>query len=252
MDKELLSAPLDISFITADLSQYWRVSVVELTTSTQSDLLELVRAGDARGGDVIAAEFQSHGRGRLSRGFDAPPNTALLFSLFIEPTRARIDWGWIPLIAGVCVAQVLENLDAQVKWPNDILIGEKKICGIIAEATENGVVIGIGINVGMQKTQVPVQNATSLLIEGAYERSRNQLLSEFLNHFEISFRNWDYGSNAIYDIYLGMSATIGKKVRIEYPNGRFEIGLAVSISRAGELVLENGTFVQAGDIIHLR
>ena len=115
VDKELLSAPLDISFIKADVSQYWRVSVVELTASTQSDLLELVRTGDARGGDVIAAEFQSHGRGRLSRSFDAPPHTALLFSFFIQPARARSDWGWIPLIAGVSVAQILGNLGAQMK-----------------------------------------------------------------------------------------------------------------------------------------
>jgi len=244
--------PLDISIINARLSQYWRVSVLELTASTQSDLLELVRTGDAQGGDVVAAEFQSHGRGRLTRSFDAPPHTALLFSFFIQPKRARGDWGWIPLIVGASMAQVLGNLGAHVKWPNDILIGEKKICGIIAEATENGVVIGIGINVGMQIAQIPVPNATSLLIEGAYDRSRNELLTEFLNNFETNFREWDNGSNSINNIYLGMSATIGKKVRIEYPDGRFEIGWATAISVAGELVLDNGTIVQAGDIIHLR
>ena len=83
VEREMLSTPLDSSIINAAVTQYWRVSVVELTASTQSDLVACVRAGDARAGDVIAAEYQSGGRGRLARTFDAPKSSALLFSIYI-------------------------------------------------------------------------------------------------------------------------------------------------------------------------
>ncbi len=248
----MLSEPLDISIINAKVREYWRVNMVEVTTSTQSDLVKLVRSAKAHAGDVLTADYQSSGRGRLSRSFDAPAGTALLFSFYITPVRSRQDWGWISLIAGASVAQVLSHLNAEVKWPNDILIKNKKISGIIAEAIEEGIVIGIGINVGMKESELPVPSATSLLIQGAIEKERNQILIEFLNTFYINFTTWDRGSDEMRAIYRGLSATIGRPVRIEYPNGHFEVGTAVAISNAGELVLDAGTHVQAGDITHLR
>ena len=248
----MLSTPLDSSIINAAVTQYWRVSVVELTASTQSDVVELVRDGRANSGEVIAAEFQSAGRGRLSRSFDAPRSTALLFSFYIQPTRNREDWGWLPLIAGVSVAQTLSKYGARVKWPNDILINDKKVSGLIAETAGDGVVIGIGINVAMTPSELPVPTATSLLIEGAVNLTRNQLLIDLLNTFESNFTLWDQGENEMADIYLSVSATIGSKVRVEYPDGRTEIALAVAISPKGELVLDSGSHVQAGDIVHLR
>ena len=252
MDKEMLSAALAASAINANVGQYWRVSVVELTASTQSDLVALVRAGNARAGDVIAAEYQSAGRGRLSRSFEAPKSGALLFSFYIQPQRQRDHWGWIPLVAGVSVAQALSKFSAQVKWPNDILIRDKKVAGLIAEAIGDGVVIGIGINVGMQMAELPVPTATSLLIEGAHDLTRNQLLGDLLKILERNFTAWDQGGDEIGAVYADLSATIGREVRVENPDGQNEIGLAVSISPSGELVLANGVHVQAADIIHLR
>ena len=248
----MLSTALDTSLINAAVGQYWRVSVVELTASTQSDLVAKVRQGIAIAGEVIAAEYQSSGRGRLTRSFDAPARTALLFSFYIQPNRDRSDWGWIPLIAGVSVAQVLSDFGAQVKWPNDILINEKKVSGLIAEATDDGVVVGIGINVGMGNDELPVHTATSLLIEGARNMTRNDLLSKFLKNFEKNFFAWDQGSDEISSMYVALSATIGREVAVEYPDGRREIGSAVAISSGGELVLASGIHVNAGDIVHLR
>jgi len=248
----MLSTPLDSSKINAAVTQYWRVSVVELTASTQSDLVACVRAGDARAGDVIVAEFQSAGRGRLTRTFDAPKSSALLFSLYIEPQRNRDDWGWIPLIAGVSVAQILSQFNAQVKWPNDILINNKKVAGLITEVIGDGVVIGIGINVAMQPSELPVPTATSIFIEGGQSLTRNQLLPDLLKIFETNFMNWDCGSDEIKATYSQMSATIGRKVRVEYPDGQIESAIAASISARGELVLDTGAHVQAADIVHLR
>ena len=248
----MLRAPLDSQAINANLTQYWRVSVVELTASTQSDLIELVTQGRAQAGDVIVANFQSSGRGRLTRSFEAPPGSALLFSFYIKPSRARSDWGWIPLLAGVSVAQSLPGVNARVKWPNDILINEKKVSGLIAQVVDDGIVIGIGINVGMHASEIPVPQATSLAIEGVLNISRNELLTNLLATFEKNFTQWDQGSDGIWAVYEGMSATIGQTVEVHYPDGTVEGGTAVSVSASGELVLADGVHVLAADIIHLR
>ncbi|NCV79947.1 MAG: biotin--[acetyl-CoA-carboxylase] ligase, partial [Actinobacteria bacterium] len=109
-----------------------------------------LRDGNAKVGDVIVAEYQSAGRGRLDRSFEAAKGSALLFSFYIEPKRNRDDWGWIPLIAGYCVAKTLHAYDAKIKWPNDILVGTKKIAGILIENQLRGnqissSIIGIGL-----------------------------------------------------------------------------------------------------------
>ena len=252
MGKELLREALNPEKINAAITRYWRVSVVELTGSTQEDLATRVRQGDAKVGDVLASEFQTAGRGRLERSFEAPANTALLFSFYIKPVRSRDYWGWIPLIAGYCVASTLEQFNATIKWPNDILIKDKKVSGLIAEIVGDGVVIGIGINVGMESDELPVQTATSLLIEGATDLVRNQILAQILQRFEEQFTAWDQGSDEIGVLYAQLSSTLGKEVRIEYPGGRIQTGLATSISDNGALVIDDQTHVQSADVVHLR
>ena len=151
MGMDMPRAPLDPSQIAATLSHYWRVSVVDLTTSTQEDLAEKINSGDAHSGDVIVANFQSAGRGRLDRTFSAPASTALLFSLYLTPQKSRTEWGFLPLLAGISIAETLNKVNAgiSIKWPNDLLINEKKVGGIISTVHGEGVIIGIGINVSM-------------------------------------------------------------------------------------------------------
>ncbi len=252
MDTESLRSALDEVEINRLITQYWRVKVVELTSTTQGDLVSQVHEGSAKVGDVLVADYQSGGRGRLDRTFEAPPGTALLFSFYIEPQRNRDDWGWIPLIAGYSVAQSLHAFHAKVKWPNDILINNKKVAGLIAEVVGVGVVIGIGINVGMQEDQLPVETATSLLLEGAVELTRDEILCEVLEEFEEHFLAWDRGIDEVQPLYLHLSATIGKSVRVEYPGGGTHLAIAESISDIGALVLDDGTHVQSADVIHLR
>ncbi len=252
MGKELLRASLDQAEINRLVTQYWRVSVVELTSTTQGDLVQKVREGNAKVGDVIVAEYQSAGRGRLDRSFEAAKSSALLFSFYIEPKRNRDDWGWIPLIAGYCVAQSLHAFHAKIKWPNDILINGKKVSGLIAEVAGDGVVVGIGVNVGMEESELPVETATSLLLEGGVDLTRDQLLCEILEEFEEHFLQWDKGIDEIQPLYLHLSSTVGKEVRVEYPGGETHVATAESISDTGALVLDDGTHVQSADVIHLR
>ena len=255
MSNEVLRTPLDEAEINSRVTPYWRVSVVELTGSTQNDLLQLVESNNALDGQVIATEFQSDGRGRLDRTFEAPAQSALLFSFYIKPRNQRSEWGFIPLIAGLSLVRAITTIDTamnvSLKWPNDLIINEKKCAGIIAQTTNEGIVIGIGLNVSMTPNELPVSTATSLAIEGSTITDRNLLLSHLLNTFAELFEAWEEGFELL-DEYASASSTIGKKVRIELPNGENLEATVARISHTGELVLDDGRHVSAGDVIHLR
>jgi BirA family biotin operon repressor/biotin-[acetyl-CoA-carboxylase] ligase len=253
MGIDMPRAPLDQSAIAAALSQYWRVSVVDLTASTQDDLMKKITAGDSRNGEVIIANYQSAGRGRLDRTFSAPASTALLFSLYLIPERSRENWGFIPLLAGLSVARTLSEADQEIsiKWPNDLLIGEKKVAGIISTLHGQGVIVGIGLNVSMKSEELPVPSATSLELEGFTTLDRNQLIAAILNSLEKDFIDWDHGSSFCSQ-YLAHSSTIGSMVQIELPDGVKHQSKALSIDELGQLHLEDGQCISVGDVIHLR
>lgn len=228
--------------------------MVDLTASTQSDLAELVNASVAKSGEVIAAEFQSNGRGRLDRTFEAPPQSALLFSFYIAPKRAVSDWGFISFLAALAMREVITDQLAEkvnLKWPNDILIGDKKVAGLLAQQIGEGVIVGIGLNVAMSTDDLPVPTATSLLLADSNLLDRNLILSAFLNHFENLFKEWDSGGDFL-EKYRQVCSTLGRQVRVEVL-GRDSIeGEAVSITAQGVLILKDGTEVNVGDVVHLR
>ena len=255
MSNEVLRTPLDEAKVNSKIAPYWRVSVVELTGSTQNDLLHLVESMSVSSGQVIVTEYQSSGRGRLDRTFEAPAMSALLFSFYIEPLRPRTEWGFIPLIAGLSLFRAITKLDSEIsaslKWPNDFIIKERKCAGIIAQSTNKGIVIGIGLNVSMTSEELPVPSATSLAIEGSKISDRNLLLCQILNTFVEDFEAWEEGSDLCNE-YISVSSTVGKKVRIELPGGENLEANAAHISKNGELILDSGKHVSAGDVIHLR
>ena len=246
-------APLDQSRIASASSRYWRVSVVDLTASTQDDLANKVVAGDGKSGDVIVANYQSAGRGRLDRTFIAPPSTALLFSLYVDPKRTRDDWGFIPLLVGYSIADTLNkvNVDVSIKWPNDLLINEMKLGGIISTAVGAGVIIGIGINVSTTVTELPVERATSLAIAGVTKLDRNFLLPLLLNALEKDFTAWDQGESFL-EKYSQLSATRGREVTVVGPAEISIQSRAQSFDEQGRLHLADGQIVTVGDVIHLR
>ena len=228
--------------------------MVDLTASTQSDLAELVNSAVAKSGEVIVAEYQSNGRGRLDRTFEAPPQSALLFSFYIAPKRERSDWSFISFLAAIAMHEVItESLeeDLSLKWPNDILIGDKKVAGILAQQIGEGVIVGIGLNVAMSADELPVPTATSLAISGSNNLDRNSLLSAFLNRFEKVFHGWDSGSDFL-ERYRQLSSTLDRQVRVDVV-GRDSIeAKALSITAQGALILSDGTEVNVGDVVHLR
>jgi BirA family biotin operon repressor/biotin-[acetyl-CoA-carboxylase] ligase len=246
---------LDSSLIAEKISRYWRVSVVEVTGSTQDDLARLISQSKASTGEVITTNYQSAGRGRLDRKFNAPASSALMFSFYLEPRRDKSDWSFLPLLTGLAVIFTMSSLDPEVntslKWPNDLLIENGKVGGIIAQATASGIIIGVGINVAMSELELPVSHATSLQIKGFKELNRNAILSTFLNQVEDLIIRWENGED-LRHLYLQHCITIGSPIRAELPGLADKSGVAVGITPSGELILEDGARITVGDIVHLR
>ena len=243
---------LDADAISQALSStYWRVSTISEATSTQ----ELLRASNPSHGDVLATEFQSAGRGRLDRSFEAERSTALLFSLYIEPHLPRERWSFIPLLAGLSVVQVLNKISKSdkflTKWPNDILINEKKVAGMISEVCGNGVIVGIGINITMTSEQLPVPTASSILLELGLTINRNHLLPEILQQFAANCARWESGHTFIAE-YESLSSTINQQVKAIAPDGTESLGLATGIDDSGALHLSEQQIIRVGDLLHLR
>ncbi|MBX9396911.1 biotin--[acetyl-CoA-carboxylase] ligase [Streptomyces sp. TRM72054] len=245
------------------------VHVVQRTGSTNSDLVARAAKGLAEGA-VLVAEEQTAGRGRLDREWTAPPRSGLFFSVLLRPTEVPVaHWGWLPLLTGVAVATGLSRaagVDTALKWPNDLLVTvggeERKAGGILAErAADDGVVIGVGINVTLRENELPVPTAGSLVLAGAVNTDRDPLLRAVLRSLEEWYRRWrtaggDAASSGLQETYAAGCATLGRVVRAELPGDRTIIGEAVAVDGDGRLVLATEKGVQepvgAGDIVHLR
>ena len=247
MKPELLSAD---AIAGALASSYWRVSVVDEIDSTQNYL----RTSNPKSGDVITAEYQSAGRGRLDRKFDAEKSSALLFSFYLEPEVKVEIFGYLTLLVGASVTSTMNKItktnNFKCKWPNDILFGDLKVAGLLAEKTESGVIVGVGINVSTAKNELPVGHATSVFLATNALINRNILLGQILNNLEQDLLSWQGGKD-LTSKYRELSATIGKQVRVEMPDGSQIEGAAVDIDETGSLRLDNGEQITVGDVIHL-
>ncbi|MFH9089025.1 biotin--[acetyl-CoA-carboxylase] ligase [Streptomyces sp. NPDC017673] len=249
---------------------YCDIEVVQRTGSTNSDLAALAAAGNADEGAVLVAEEQTSGRGRLDRRWTAPPRSGLFFSVLLKPTEVPVArWGWLPLLTGVAVATGLARaagVDTALKWPNDLLVTvdgeERKAGGILAErAGDDGVVIGVGINVTLRADELPVPQAGSLALAGALGTDRDPLLRAVLRSLEDWYGRWravrgDSSACGLQETYTAGCATLGRTVRAELPGDRSVVGEAVALDGDGRLIIatENGVQepVGAGDIVHLR
>ena len=167
-------------------SSYWRVSVVEEIDSTQNYL----RTSNPKSGDLITAEYQSAGRGRLDRKFDAEKSSALLFSFYFEPENEVKNLGYLTLLVGASVTatlnEITNNDNFKCKWPNDVLFNQKKVAGLLAEKTSSGVIVGVGINVSTSKEALPVAHATSIFLATDIRINRNELLAKILMNLQPS------------------------------------------------------------------
>ncbi|WP_028653301.1 biotin--[acetyl-CoA-carboxylase] ligase [Nocardioides halotolerans] len=258
--------PLDAARLAAadpDLLPGLTVEVVDEAASTNALVLDRARSGAAEG-LVVVAEHQTAGRGRLDRTWETPARSALTFSLLLRPSAPLRSWPWLPLLAGYAVDKALkaEGFEASVKWPNDVLIGDRKVAGILLEQVETdagpAAVVGVGLNVGMTAEELPVPEATSLAVAGDVP-DRTALLVSVLASLWESYTAWQVGGDLagmrLAESYAAACATLGRQVRVDLPSGDVLTGTATGIDPSGRLLVDHdgeSTAVSAGDVVHVR
>ncbi len=234
------------------------IEVVAQTASTNADLIAAA-AGGAPEGQILVAELQTGGKGRLGRSWVSPAQSGLTFSVLLRPRPARSTWGWVPLLAGLTVARVLTDLagvDAVLKWPNDVLIGthRHKVAGLLAEVSGDALVLGVGLNVSTRRDELPREDATSLMLAGAAVTDRATLLVGLVRALAEDYRGWLDGAD-VRPAYVANCDTLGRAVRVTRPAAPDLAGEAVDIDEAGRLVVADATgartAVSAGDVTHV-
>ena len=251
--------PLDVDRLVA--GSPWPVEVLDRAGSTNALLAERARAGADP--QALVAEHQTAGRGRLDRTWETPPRAALTFSVLLRPAVEADRWPWLPLLVGYAVRETLPaSAEASLKWPNDVLIGDRKVAGILVERVESrsgpAAVVGIGLNVSTTPAELPVPTATSLAIELGAEPDRTDLLLGLLNELDRRYRSWLEGpgeDESLRASYARHCSTLGRRVRVDLPGGGVLDGTATDLDGSGRLVVAAATgevAVGAGDVVHVR
>ncbi len=226
----------------------WRVEVVPSAASTNALVAARAVAGEPAG-LVVVAEQQTAGRGRMDRTWLSPPRAGLTFSALLRPDLPADRWPWLPLWGGLAVARALREtagVDAVLKWPNDVLVRGRKLCGLLAEVAAPGaVVLGVGLNVTSLADELPPEGATSLRLEDAVVTDRDTLLRAVLRSLNAVLTERPEAS------YRALCATLDSQVQVQLPGGEVVEGLATAVDARGRLVVDGVTYT-AGDVVHLR
>jgi BirA family biotin operon repressor/biotin-[acetyl-CoA-carboxylase] ligase len=245
------------------------VTWVKETGSTNADLLAAARGGAAHG-TVLVADHQSSGRGRLGRSWSAPPGTALLCSILLRPRRDAERQGavWAVGLAARSAVHDVAGFEPELKWPNDLLVGERKLAGILAESlvssgessADDAIVVGLGLNVdwGPTRPGLPLEvksRAVSVAQVAGRPVERRDVLRALLARLVPLLDLWADQPDELYARYHDALATLGQVVRVSLPGEELE-GEAVDLTRRGELVVwtveGQRRVVSAGDVVHLR
>jgi BirA family biotin operon repressor/biotin-[acetyl-CoA-carboxylase] ligase len=256
---------------------FWsRLDIRAETGSTNADAIEAAHRGDPEG-LVVVAEQQSAGRGRRDRQWVSPPRAGLTLSVLLRPGRpdeARgwapaptAAFSWLPLLVGVALREAVHRVaevDATLKWPNDLLIKDGKCAGILAEMAGDAVVVGLGLNVSTRADELPETTglpATSLRVAGAPQLDREPLLRAVLRGVADWYQGWreadgDAELCGLLAAYRRGCSTIGRDVRVLLPGGGELAGRATSVDPDGRLVVRTADDrdhqVSAGDVLHVR
>ncbi|WP_117215091.1 biotin--[acetyl-CoA-carboxylase] ligase [Allorhizocola rhizosphaerae] len=236
----------------------WVLDLREETGSTNADAARAAADGHPEG-LVIIAESQVAGRGRMGRSWVSPPRAGLAMSILLRPPVEIARWGWLPLLTGLALTDVVPG--SGLKWPNDLLIDGRKCAGILVEAVpaasraatgEGAAIVGIGLNVSATEDELPPM-ATSLYQQDL-EIDRTRLAAAVIGAFKARYADWpDEDPRAA---YLERCVTIGRDVRVLLPGDRELAGVATAVDAEGRLLvrLPDGRVcpIAAGDVTHVR
>ncbi|RZU62024.1 biotin--[acetyl-CoA-carboxylase] ligase [Zhihengliuella halotolerans] len=255
---------------------YAAITVVEETGSTNADLAVVANASADL--TVLATSHQSAGKGRLGRGWTAPPRSSLAVSILFKPDRLPAEaYGWLSMLCARALVEALEarGVRAAVKWPNDVLVAPRdrddgrwrKVAGILAQLVPAAagrvpaVIVGTGINIDLTNEELPVPTATSLAHSG-YDVGGTDILTGYLERVAARYGRLVAGGGdaralgELRGLVAESMATLGAVVRAELPDGRTLEGTATALEADGGLTLTGaggeGHTVHAADVVHLR
>lgn len=260
IDKEIISSSSVAKFLSNP--QNFDIEVIKSVTSTNTVLKEEAANGEKEGKVLIALE-QTMGKGRMGRTFFSPSDTGIYMSILLRPAFNASDSLFITTAAAVAVAKAIEDIapvEAKIKWVNDIYCDNKKVCGILTEASINvetagleWAVLGIGINITKPKNDFPddIKNiAASIFDESDYNgQVKSKLAAGVINYF------WEYYENIqeklFMEEYRNRSCVIGKEIRIIERDKQVK-AKAIDIDNEARLIveLEDGTIkkLSSGEI----
>jgi BirA family biotin operon repressor/biotin-[acetyl-CoA-carboxylase] ligase len=236
-----MSLPLSTALATT-------LIVLDEAGSTNSVLVERAPADPEF--TVVVTTNQTAGRGRLGRTWVAPPGTTIAVSVLLKPTEGM---SWLPLLAGLAMTRAVRSLigdhEVTLKWPNDVHVDGLKVSGLLAELVPGvGVVMGAGLNLTMDASELPTPTSTSLTLVGA---SEVDLVDRALAAYLGELRELYYGGGDIRALVSAECSTIGRRVRVELPGGDDLYGTATALDEEGRLIVD-GRAIAAGDVTHLR
>ncbi|MPZ92000.1 MAG: biotin--[acetyl-CoA-carboxylase] ligase [Actinobacteria bacterium] len=243
--------------------------VYDSIDSTNLEALRWAAEQGAAEGSLVVADSQTAGRGRWGRMWLAQPGAGLMFSVVLRP-EAPMHPGLITAAGGLAVAGALERttgLRAAIKWPNDVIINERKVSGVLVETRSvghamNAVVLGAGINLHWRSSDLPAEiaeSATSIAQELELSGRgrvppRAELLAAVLGDLEGLYE--DLGSRSgrvrIIERATARSSILGGEVTVRFADGSSISGVAASLGHDGALVLDDGTVVDSGEILRIR
>lgn len=228
-----------------------RLHLLGETDSTQRVALELARNG-AEEGTLVIAERQTAGRGRMGRSWHSPAGKGIYMSLILKPDLPLHQAPQLTLLTSVAVVRAIRMLvpkvDVQIKWPNDLLVRGRKLCGILLESSAENerlqhVVAGIGISVNLSEEDYPEELrsiATSLRMESGETVNRAELIAQCMAQLEQWYEVYlQQGFPPIRTLWEAYAETIGRKVSIR-SGGRTVTGLAIGLDDYGGLIVDTG------------
>ena len=228
--------------------------------STNTKAKELAEQGYPSG-TLVVADRQIAGRGRRGRSWDSPAGIGIFMTLLLKPDINPNNASMLTLVTALATAQAISDItgaEAKIKWPNDIVINGKKVCGILTEMSAqfdyiNHIVIGIGINVHNESFPEEIrETASSLLLESGKRIHRADLIARFLERFEAGYAIFLQTEDleGLMKDYNALLVNIQKQVRILDPKEPFE-GKAIGITKRGELIVdtwESRKLVSSGEV----
>ena len=230
-----------------DFSVEWHERLGSTNAHMKASIL---RGETVRNRAVVAAREQTAGRGRQDRKWLSAPNTNLCFSVFVETGAELIEVPSLTMAAALAAVEMLQGqgVRAAPKWPNDVLVGDRKICGILSERVEQngtgakGIIVGVGLNVNMTAEEAGQidRPATSVLLETGRAHDPARILDAFLPLLDFWIEEWVKGGfTALREVWLQRAGPLGKPLSV-HDGDLIKSGTLAGFGEHGELLLQTG------------